>query len=457
MSSIYSIKTLKLNTLVILGFLFSIPVAFAQKYKPEILIKPVGIVKNLTDSALLDVVQRQTFRYFWDFGHPVSGLARERSNVAYDYGDEVVTSGGTGFGIMAVVVATERKWISREDAVDRMLKMVNFLYKADAFHGVFPHWLNGKTGKVIPFSRKDDGADLVENAYLFQGLLTARQYYTRENPKETELRNKINGLWNEIEWDWFTRGGQEVLYWHWSPNNGWAMNFPLRGFNECLITYVLAASAERYPVTAEVYHRGWAQSNFFKNGKTFYGYKLPLGFDYGGPLFFSHYSFLGLNPKGLKDQYADYWEQNRNHTLINRAYCLENPKKFKGYGENCWGLTASDNHVGYAAHSPTEDLGVITPTAALSAFPYTPEYSMETLRHFYYDLGDRIWGEYGFVDSFNETENWYAKSYLAIDQGPIVVMIENHRTGLLWKLFMSSPEIQKGLAKLGFESNTAKN
>lgn len=447
---------MKQYTVLLITLLFSTN-SFAQKSKSEVLIKPVGIIKNLSDSALLDVVQRQTFRYFWDFAHPVSGMARERSNEAYDYGNEVVTTGGTGFGIMAMVVAAERKWIPREQAVDRMLKMVNFLYKADAFHGVFPHWLNGETGKIIPFSRKDDGADLVENAYLFQGLLTARQYYSAQNPKEEELRNKINGLWNDIEWDWFTRGGQEVLYWHWSPNNDWAMNFPLRGFNETLITYVLAASAERYPVTAAVYHRGWAQSNFFKNGKTFYGYKLPLGFDYGGPLFFSQYSFLGLNPNGLKDQYADYWEQNKNHTLINRAYCLDNPKKFKGYGENCWGLTASDNHQGYAAHSPTEDLGVITPTAALSAFAYTPEYSMKALRHFYYDLGNKIWGEFGFVDSFNESESWYAKSYLAIDQGPIVVMIENHRSGLLWKLFMSSPEIKKGLVKLGFESTASQS
>ncbi|RCH55427.1 beta-glucosidase [Mucilaginibacter hurinus] len=418
----------------------------------ETVIKPVGIIKNLTDSALLDVVQRQTFRYFWDFAHPVSGLARERSNEAFDYGGEVVTTGGTGFGIMAMIVAVERKWIKREEAVKRMLKMVKFLQKADAYHGVFPHWLNGATGKTIPFGRKDDGGDLVETSFLFQGLITARQYYNADNPKERELRDRMGWLWSEIEWDWYTREGRDNLYWHWSPNNGWAMNFPIRGFNECLITYVLAASAERYPVSADVYHRGWAQSDFFKNGQTFYGIKLPLGFDYGGPLFFSHYSFLGLNPKGLKDRYADYWEQNRNHTLINREHSVRNPNKFKGYGPNCWGLTASDNHEGYNAHSPTNDLGVITPTAALSAFPYTPEYSMQALRHFYYGLGDKIWGEYGFVDAFNESKNWYAKSYLAIDQGPIVVMIENHRTGLLWKLFMSAPAVQSGLKKLGFES-----
>jgi hypothetical protein len=406
--------------------------------------------RNLSDSALLELVQKQTFRYFWDFAHPVSGMARERSNVAFDYGNEVVTTGGTGFGIMSVIVATERKWITRDTAARFLLKMVKFLWNADAFHGVFPHWMNGATGKVIRFSRKDDGADLVETSYLLQGLLCARQYFNGTNNTERELRNRIGWIWGETEWNWFTKGGEEVLYWHWSPNNDWAMNFPLRGYNETLITYILAASADRYPVQSSVYHRGWAQSNFFKNGKSFYNIKLPLGFDYGGPLFFTHYSFLGLDPRGLKDQYADYWEQNKNHTLINHAYCVDNPKHWKGYGEDCWGLTASDNPWGYGAHSPTEDLGVITPTAALSAFPYTPEYSMKALKHFYYDLGDKIWGEYGFVDSFDESQNWYAKSYLAIDQGPIVVMIENYRTGLLWKLFMSCPEIQNGLTRLGF-------
>lgn len=406
---------------------------------------------NLSDTVLLELVQKQTFRYFWDFAHPVSGLARERSNVSYGYGDETCTTGGTGFGIMSVIVASERQWISRDTAARFLVKMVNFLLKANSYHGAFPHWMNGATGKTIPFSRKDDGGDLVETSYLFQGLLCARQYFNSNNAVENELRQRIQWLWEGIEWNWYTHD-QEVLYWHWSPNNGWAMNFPVRGFNECLIMYVLAASGENYPVTAAVYHRGWAQSNFFLNGKTFYGYRLPLGFDFGGPLFFSQYSFLGLNPNGLKDRYANYWEQTTHHTLINHAYCLDNPKKFVGYGENCWGLTASDTYNGYNAFSPTNDEGTITPTAALSAFPYTPEYSMKALKHFYYDLGDRIWGQYGFTDAFNETRGWYAKSYLAIDEGPIVVMIENYRTGLLWKLFMSCPEIQKGLKKLDFQS-----
>ncbi|OWP62054.1 beta-glucosidase [Hymenobacter amundsenii] len=408
--------------------------------------------RNLSDEQLLDLVQRQTFRYFWDFGHPVSGMARERSNVSFDYGDEVVTTGGTGFGLMAIIVAAERGWITREQAAERTLKIVNFLWKADMYHGVFPHWLNGATGKTIRFSPKDDGGDLVETSFLFEGLICARQYYTRDTPAESALRNKILWMWEGVEWNWHQQGGQNVLYWHWSPNNGWSMNHQIHGWNECLVTYVLAASSPKYAIDKAVYDQGWATGNYFKNGKEFYKTKLPLGFDYGGPLFFSHYSFLGIDPRGLKDQYADYMQQNQAHTLINRAYCIDNPKHYKGYGADTWGLTASDSYKGYAAHSPTEDLGVISPTAALSAMPYAPEFSMQALRHFYNDLGDNIWGEYGFVDAFSEEHNWQAKSYLAIDQGPIVGMIENHRTGLLWKLFMSSPDVQRGLTKLGFES-----
>ena len=436
--------------LLIVAFLSVSSICFSQNKRQ------VERPSNLSDTALLELVQKQTFKYFWDFAHPVSGLARERSNKTVEYGWETTTTGGTGFGIMSMIVAVERGWITRDTAVKHLLKMLRFLRRADKYHGVFPHWLNGETGKVIPFSPKDDGADLVETAYLFQGLLCARQYFTGNNQTERQLRQFITWLWNEIEWDWFTRGGISVLYWHWSANHGWSMNNEIRGWNECLITYVLAASSNNYPIKPEIYHRGWANSSHSKNQREYYGIKLPLGFDYGGPLFFAHYSFLGIDPRGLKDRYADYWEQNKNHTLINREHCIRNPGKFKGYGADCWGLTASDNHQGYGAHSPTEDLGVISPTAALSSFPYTPEYSMQALKYFYNKVGDKIWSEYGFTDAFNETKNWYADSHLAIDQGPIIVMIENYRTGLLWKLFMSVPEIQQGMKKLGFQSPAIK-
>lgn len=413
---------------------------------------PIILSAQLSDEQLLEEVQKQTFKYFWDFAHPVSGLARERSNHSFGYGDETCTTGGTGFGVMSIVVAAERGWITRTEGAERINKIARFLSKAPVYHGVFPHWINGSTGQTIPFSRKDDGGDLVETSLLFQGLLTAREYFDQNTPAENSLRGVITWMWNEIEWDWYTQGSKNQLYWHWSPNNGWAMNFELRGYNETLITYILAASSKRYPINPEIYHKCYAKNDHFFNGKEFYGTKLPLGYDYGGPLFFAHYSFMGLDPRGLKDKYADYWEQNVAHSLINYKYCVDNPKNFKGYSEKCWGLTASDNHEGYNAHSPTNDLGVITPTAALSSFPYTPKESMAALKYFYNERKNDLWGKYGFYDSFNDSKNWVAPSYLAIDQGPIIVMIENHRTGLLWNLFMKIPEIQDGLKKLGFES-----
>ncbi|MBX6320728.1 MAG: beta-glucosidase [Rhodospirillaceae bacterium] len=388
----------------------------------------------------------------------MSGMARDRSGPADgppdEPGSDIVTTGGTGFGIMAVIVAAERGWVAREEAAARLLKIARFLLTvADSYHGLYGHYLHGATGRTIHLlSRKDDGADLVETAFLMQGLLCARQYFDRDEPAERELRQIIGWLWAEAEWDWHTRGGLNVLYWHWSPTSGWSMNHEIRGWNECLIAYVLAAAAPRHAIDPEVYHRGWAQAREFINRRRYYGLELPLGPDYGGPLFFAHYSFLGLDPRGLADRYADYWRQNVNHTLINHRHCARNPHGWKGYGPRCWGLTASDSEGGYVDHSPTDDRGVITPTAALSSFPYAPQLAMGALRHFYHDRGEDIWGEYGFVDAFSPHTGWRARSYLAIDQGPIVVMIENHRTGLLWRLFMSCPEVRTGLRRLGFTS-----
>jgi hypothetical protein len=402
-------------------------------------------VLQLTDEKLLDLVQHQTFKYFYDFGHPASGMACERNTNL-----DTVTTGGTGFGLMAMVVAMDRGFITRQEGIARVEKIVGFLETCDRFHGAWPHWLSGSSGKVIPFSEKDNGADLVETAYMVQGLIMVREYLKDAYDNEVALKNRIDTLWQQVEWDWFTRGGEEVLYWHWSPEYEWEMNVPIRGYNETLITYVLAASSPTHPIDSLVYHHGFARDGEIINGSEYYGIKLPLGEELGGPLFFAHYSFLGLDPRNLRDRYADYWEQNVNHTLINRQYCIENPKHYKGYSAQCWGLTACDNQQFYSAHSPTNDLGVIAPTAAISSIPYTPEYSLEVMRHFYYDYGDKLWGEYGFHDAFNLTENWWAGSYLAIDQGPMVVMIENYRSGLPWYLFMSAPEIMQGLEKLGF-------
>jgi hypothetical protein len=403
---------------------------------------------QITDDALLDLVQQQTFKYFWDFGHPTSGLARERNTSG-----DVVTTGGSGFGIMAIVVGINRQYITRAAGLARMQTIVGFLKNtAQKFHGAFPHWMNGVTGAVVPFSTQDDGADIVETSYLMQGLLTARQYFNGTSTDETNLRNDINTIWNGVEWTWFTQNGQNTLYWHWSPDYGWSTNQQVNGWDEALITYVMAASSTTYPITKAVYTNGWALNGAMKNGSNYFGITLPLGPAEGGPLFFAHYSFLGINPNGLSDTYASYDVQNKAHAMINYDYCVSNPKNYYGYSSQCWGLTASDIPNGYTASSPTNDVGVIAPTAAISSLPYTPTQSMAALRFFYYKLGDKMWGQYGFYDAFDLNNPWFATSTLAIDQGPIIDMIENYRSGLLWTLFMSCPEVKTGMKNLGFQS-----
>ena len=409
----------------------------------------------MSDEQLLDMVQEYTFRYFWDFAHPQSGLSRERNTSG-----DIVTIGGTGFGVMALLVGIERGFITREQGRDRLLKMLSFLEKADRFKGAFPHWMNGVSGKTVPFSTRDDGGDLVETSFLFEGLLAARGYFKENASEEQLLRSKITALWEAIEWDWYRQYFQNFIYWHWSPNYQFAMNFPVRGWNEGMIVYLLGIASPTHGVPEGLYEKGWAGNSNYVNKNQYYSVLLPLGPALGGPLFFAHYSFMGFDPRNIKDKYTNYFTQNRNHTLINRAYCIANPKKFKGYGENCWGLTASDDPVqGYLAHEPNsgpQDNGTIAPTAALGSFPYTPVESLGALKHFYREYGADLFGPMGFYDAFNPQLNWTADSYLAIDQGPIINMIENHRSGLLWKHFMANAEIQTALKKIGFTADVTK-
>ncbi len=406
-------------------------------------------IAAMSDEALFDLVQRTTLAYFWDYGHPVSGMARERDNDAFGYSPvDTVTTGGTGFGIMALIAGAEREFLPRDEVIERIHKIVGFLEAAERFHGVFPHFMNGATGKVIPFGEKDDGGDLVETSFLMAGLLTARQWLI---PVRPDLAARIDRLWRDVEWSHHLRDDGALL-WHFSPKFGFAMNHAITGWNECLITHLLAAASPTHPVPVTTYHQSWAKGRDFANGKSYGGVTLPLGPDHGGPLFFAHYSFMGLDPRGLVDAYADYFAQNTAHALVNRAHCLINPGNFAGYGANCWGLTASDTFDGYNAHSPTNDTGVITPTAALASMPYVPQEALAALRGFLTAMDGQLLGSRGFADAFSPARGWVAKSHLAIDQGPIVVMIENHRSGLLWDLFMTSQEVLDGLARLGFVS-----
>lgn len=436
-----------------------IPAMVSCKFdKKEIAISnDVSAKSHWTDEQLLDTIQYQTFEYFWEGAEPNSGMARERLHMDDVYPTSpknTVTIGGSGFGLMAILVGVERGFITRKQALDRFVKIVDFLEKADRFHGAWPHWLNGETGKVHPFSNKDDGGDLVETAFLVQGLLTVSEYFKEGNENEKELVSKIDALWKGVEWDWYTKGGEDVLYWHWSPDYGWDMNFPVGGYNECLIMYVLAAASPTHSISKSVYDKGWARNDSIISKDSLYGLPLVLNYyehndDLVGPLFWAHYSYLGLNPKGLSDKYANYWTLTQNQAKIHYKYAQENPKNYKGYGDSLWGLTSSYSIKGYAGHRPDMDLGVISPTAAFSSFPYTPKESMQMLRYMY-EKQDSLIGKYGPYDAFSLQDHWYLPRYLAIDQGPIPVMIENYRSGLLWKLFMRNQDVKRGLDKLGF-------
>jgi hypothetical protein len=423
-----------------------------------------GTTRALDDEALLEMVQRGCFRYYWDAANRDSGMALEVVP-----GDEnLVAVGASGFGIIALVVATEREFITREQSVERMLKIVRFLEKADRFHGAWPHFLDGRTGRVWPlFGKYDNGGDLVETAFLVQGLLTARQYYTRDTAAEREIRETITALWHDVEWDWYRKtADSDFLYWHWSPDYGWHISHPLVGWNETLIVYLLAIASPTHPVPASLYYSGWAgQSDFavqyrrgwsrttqgdhYINGNTYYGHKLDVGCGTGGDLFFTQFSFLGFDPRGLKDRFTNYFRNNRQLAKINRAYCMKNPRQRAGYGPDCWGLSAGI-HSGGGKPQPRDDNGTICSSAALGCFPYTPDESLSALRHFYRDLGSKVWGVYGFHDGFNQTENWYDEYYMGLNQAQIVVMIENYRTGLAWKLFMANPEVSPMLRAVGF-------
>jgi hypothetical protein len=405
---------------------------------------------HMSDEELLTSIQEATFRFFYDHGFIESGLTRD------SYNSNVSSIGGTGFGLMSMPIGVERGFVSRDSAATRVLKILRFVQDVTPrYYGAWAHWVNGTTGKTVPFSQYDDGADLVETSYLIMGALTVRKYFTQNNAVENEIRTRATELWESVEWDWYRQDPpKNVLYWHWSPDYEWRMNHAIRGFHEAMIVYLLAIASPTHPVPASLYYDGWAGRSGYTNGNKYYGYKIWVGPAYGGPLFFTHYTNLGFDPRDKADKYCNYFENNRNISLIHRAYSIANPLNYAGYDSLVWGLTASYNPWGYSAHSPmNNDNGTITPSAALSAMPYTPKESLATLKHFYHAYGDRLWGEFGFRDAFNLQENWFSQGYIAIDQGPIIIMIENSRSELCWDLFMANDEIQQMLDKIGWTTS----
>jgi exo beta-1,2-glucooligosaccharide sophorohydrolase (non-reducing end) len=422
--------------------------------------------REFSDDELLTMLQEDCFRYYWDGADSASGMARE--NIPGD--DRIVATGASGMGIGALIVGVDRGFITRKEGLERLTKIVNFLEHAQRYHGVWSHYMDGSTGKTMPvFGMLDDGGDLVETSFLMEGLLAARQYFRGSTPAEQSLYERITALWQGVEWDWYReKADNPFLYWHWSPDWQFTIRHSLIGFNEVMITYLEAIASPTHAVPADMYYSGWASQSpraleyrsgwsgtkdgdHYFNGNTYFGIKLDVGVGTGGPLFFTHYSFFAFDPHALHDRYtSSYFENNRNIALINRAYVIANPKHFPGYGPDAWGLTASDGPHGYVPHAPDaeHDTGTITLTGALASFPYTPEASMLALKHYYRDLGAQLWDIYGPRDAYNPGENWISPIYMGLNQAPIVVMVENYRTGLVWKMFMQNPEITQMLEKL---------
>lgn len=409
-------------------------------------------VRDFSDDELLEMLQEYTFRYFWEGGHQESGMALERSNG----NGTTAASGATGMGLMAMIAAHEREFRPREEIKARILGILTFLESCDRHHGAWSHWYNASTGETLPFSEYDDGGDLVETSFVAQALIALRNYFTGDDASSVQIREKATLLFREIDWEWYRQGGQNVLFWHWSPNYGFRKNMKITGWNECLVTYLMAASSPTHSIPQEVYTEGWARDGAMVRTRTYYNREISLSPDWGGPLFWVHYTHLGIDPRGLKDQYADYWQEHVNTVKIHHAYAVANPGGWKNYSDKCWGLTASDDPYGYTAHQPVHnDNGTISPTAALASMPYAPAEAIKALKYFYRERGSDLWGKYGPRDAFNDQLGWVRDAWLGIDQGPIMVMTENHRSALLWKLVMKDPDVIIGLGKLGFQYDPA--
>lgn len=403
-------------------------------------------------SDLLDAIQRRTAAYFYEGAHRLTALPYDRLGTKGRIVSNLASIGGAGFGLMALIVMVHRNWLSRSEAVLRISTLLASLEAVKKHRGAFPHFVDVDRLDAVPLLPKDDGADLVETALLVQGLICTREFFNEISEAELDLGKRVARLVDAIEWNRFVRpGARPSLFWHWSPKHEWSLNVPITGWNEGLIAYVLAAGSRNFAIDPEVFHIGWTNGGAYHNGSEYYGHRLPAGSPYGGPLFVSQYSFCGLDPRGLHDGSIDYWDQVVAHSKINYEHCRRNPNGHLGYGVYGWGLTASHGPSGYLVSCPVNDTGIIAPTAALSSFPFVPEQAEAAARAFCSYGNGRLWGDFGFADAFAPSQNWVSDCCLAINQGPIVAMIENFRSGLLWHLFMNAPEIKTGLARLGIE------
>jgi hypothetical protein len=408
--------------------------------------------KALDDEAFLDLVQRTAFDYFWYETNPANGLIKDRSS------DPSLSSiAAVGFGLSALTVGIDRGWISREAGRARVLTTLTFLWNsphgpepdATGYKGFYYHFLDMQTG------RRDGDSELstIDTALLLGGVLHVQQYFDQADATEDQIRALADAIYRRVEWPWMQVRAPKVCH-GWTPERGFLL-YDWGGYNEAMILYLLALGSPTFPIHPEAW-AAWTSSYAWE---THYGHAFVVF----PPLFGHQYSHVWVDFRDIQDPYMrdkglDYFENSRRATLANRAYAIANPHGWADYGENVWGLTASDIPSSYRARGapPGEsDDGTITPTAVGGSLVFTPRESLAALRYMYTTYRTRLWGPYGFKDAFNPSIKWFASDYLGIDQGPFVLMLENYRTGRIWNVLMPHAAIQRGLKRAGFMPVTA--
>lgn len=406
-----------------------------------------------SDAEFLEYLQRACFGFFWYEANPTNGLIRDRSTVS-----SPCSIAAVGFGLTAIAVGIDHGWITRAQGRERVRQTLQTFWEKPqgtnaggviGHRGWFYHFLDMTTATRTWTCELSS----IDTALLLAGVLYARQYFTNAEPDEAAIRALADALVNRVDWDWM-RNGQDALSMGWKPESGF-LGSRWVGYNEAMILYLLGLGAATNPLPPT----SWTAWTSSYQWRTNYGQRyVPFP-----PLFGHQYSHCWVDFRHVADTYmrgkeSTYFANSRRATLAQRAYCIANPGGFAGYGSNVWGLTACDGpgtggYAGYTARGappPQNDDGTIAPTAVGGSVPFAPEVCVPTLRHFYERSRTNLWTGYGFRDAFNLTAGWWDPDVLGIDQGPIVLMIENHRTQRVWKRFTPAPEIQRGLARAGF-------
>lgn len=394
---------------------------------------------EMTTDQFLDLVEYKAFLYFWNEANPQNGLVKDRAkNFQQDLNKSGASVAAVGFGLSAVCVAQKRGWITYKEARDRVLNtLLYFRDKIYNNHGFFYHFVDMNTGERAGINELSS----IDTTLFLAGALFAGEYFGGD------IKKIANEIYERVDWQWMMAGGS-TLNMGWYPESGF-LDAWWNNYCEDLILYLLAIGSPTHPIPASIW------DNVSRKAERYAGYTSIEC----GPLFTHQYSHVWVDFRGIHDAYADYFENSVYATLANRAYCVDEfSKKFRTYSENVWGLTAGDGPDGYKAYggSPRwfeKPDGTVLPTAPAGSIVFTPELSIAALKYMYDNYKDRIWGKYGFSDSFNLDRNWVASDALGIDEGPIVLMIENYRSGMVWKYFMRNKCIKDAMKAVGFIPN----